>query len=90
VCLGSRFGKGAVGCDNQQSLGICHSDLPLGLFFCRLSMVIFYEVLDSSLLKSNTTIVAHRSACFGQNNMLIEDVHPSDVSAVAMESVTSL
>jgi len=37
-----------------------------------------------------TTIVAHRSACFGQNNMLTEDVHPSDVLTVAMESVTPL
>ena len=33
-------------------------------------------------------MVAHRSACFGQNNMLTEDVPPSDVSTVAMESIT--
>jgi len=37
-----------------------------------------------------TTIVAHRSACFGQNNMLTEDVPPSDVSTVAMELITPL
>ena len=37
-----------------------------------------------------TTIVAHRSACFGQNNTLTEDVPPSDVSTVAMESITPL
>jgi len=47
------------------------------------------KACGSSLRRSKrTTIVAHRSACFGQNNMLTEDVHPSDVSTVAMESVT--
>jgi len=44
---------------------------------------------NSRRLSRRTTIVACRSACFGQNNMLIED-HPSDVLTVAMESVTPL
>ncbi len=37
-----------------------------------------------------TTIVAHRTACFGQNDTSTEDVSPNDVSTVAMESITPL
>jgi len=37
-----------------------------------------------------TTIVAHRTTCFGQNDMSTEDVSPSDVSTVAMELITPL
>jgi len=38
-----------------------------------------------------TTIVAHRSACFGQDNTIREDsISPSDVSTIVMESVTPL
>jgi len=35
-------------------------------------------------------IVTDRSACFGQDNTITENVHPSDVSTVAMESITPL
>jgi len=41
-------------------------------------------------ISRRTTIVAHRSASFGENNMITEDVHPCDVLTVAMESITPL
>jgi len=43
---------------------------------------------SSSRLCRRTTVIAHRLACFGQDNTITEDVHPSDVSTIAMESVT--
>jgi len=39
-------------------------------------------------ISRRTTLVAHRSACFKQDNMLTDDVHPIDVLIDAMESVT--
>jgi len=58
---------------------------------CHNSSHLQVKASESSIRQSKrTTIVAHTTACFGQNNMLTEDVHPSDVSTVAMESVTPL
>jgi len=59
---------------------VCHNSSRLQVKECG----------SSTRRSTRTTIVAHRSACFGQNSMSTEDVHASDVSTVARESVTPL